>query len=160
MQTSDYIKTLVCVGLVLCLLLPKAFGSLFAWFVVWFAVWLLYNAVRAALKPDERKKRGIRIALWLATVLLVGAVQFHRESSVRDDADKAARAILDHKVRTGAYPRALAEAGVDDAALQREWSLTYELRGGKPALYYPAIIMPLSTYSFDFDQRRWHRDSY
>lgn len=120
----------------------------------------LYNLVQMIRMPTERKRRGIRLAIWFAALLLVGAVQSHWTTASRRDADAAVQAILAHKARTGAYPTRLDELGLDEQALAEKWRLKYSVRDGKAALAYPMTLMPLSIYEYDFDAGRWRENSY
>ncbi|MGZ3237165.1 MAG: hypothetical protein ACXU8A_07305 [Burkholderiaceae bacterium] len=160
MKTSNYIKTAILVIIVLFLTVQKGYGPLVPtlWFIFIFV--LVYNLIRMVLKPDERKKRGIRMAIWFVALSVAGAVQSHWASSTIKEADKVAKLVLDYQARKGAYPANLAEAGLDEKALESEWDIRYFMREGKPVLAYPATFMPLTTYDYDFDKHTWRENSY
>lgn len=160
MTTSAYLKTFALVAVVLCLTLPKGGGLWFAGALLLFLVWALYDMVRLMLKPAERRMRVIRLAIWSLTLALAGATQVHWQNASREQASAAAVAVLTLKARTGSYPDSLDESGVNGQALQDEWEIVYRLRDGKPELSYPAPLMPLTLYEYDFEARKWTTNAY
>jgi hypothetical protein len=160
MKTRNYIKTSILVTIVLFFTVQKGYGPLVLslWFIFLFV--LIYNLIRMARKPDERKRRGIRMAIWLVALSVAGAVQSHWASSTSKEADKVAKLVHDYQAHKGVYPANLAEAGLDEKALENDWDIRYFLREGKPVLAYPATFMPLTTYDYDFDKHTWKENSY
>lgn len=146
--------------LALVFTVQKGYGPLVLslWFIFIFV--LIYNLIRMTCKPDERKKRGIRMAIWLVALSVGAAVQSYWASGTSKEADKVAKLVLDYQIRKGAYPANLAEAGLDEKTLESEWDIRYFMREGKPVLVYPAPYMPLTTYDYDFDKHTWQENSY
>jgi len=160
MKTSDYAKTLVPVVIMLFLALQKGSGFL-PLLLLMFVVAMLFNLVRMFRRRDERKKYVIRLGIWAATLVLVGAVQTHWSNASRNDADIAVNAVLAHKARTGSYPASLKEIGIDEEELRTKWGIRYVVReGGKKVLAYPSSIMPLTMYDYDFESRKWVVNAY
>lgn len=155
MKPSDYAKTAVLAALVLIVALQKFAGFVVLLLVPVFAVSALYSAVRMVRRPAERKTRAVRLGIWAATLILAGAVQAHRGSAARNNAEAVARAVLAHKAGTGAFPATLGEIGLDGRKLDAAWGIRYFLREGKPVLAYPATFMPLTTLDYDFETRTW-----
>jgi len=160
MTPAAYAKTLVLVAIVLFVTLPIGSGMWVGPVLLFFMPWALYNLVRLGMKPAERRPRVIRLGIWIVTLVLIGATQAHWENASREQANAAAAAILAHKARTGAYPASLDEAGLTEQPLRDEWRLRYRLREGKPELSYPASLMPLTAYEYDFEARKWKTDAY
>lgn len=160
MTIPAFARMPLLVAIVLFLSLPKEGGAWFGLVLVVFIVWALYNLVRLILKPVERRVRVARFAVWLAVVALAGATQAHWSTASREHADATAAALLEYKMRTGSYPATLAEAGLDEQSLRAEWQVGYRLRDGIPELDYPASIMPLAIYEYDFAARRWKTNAY
>lgn len=161
MKKTDYIKTFVLVAVVLFCALQKGYGSVvFPFLVFIFVVTMLYNLIRMALKPDERKKRCIRIAIWSVTVALIGGVLIHRDTAARNEAEVIITKVLAYKAGTGSYPAGLKEAGLDERALRDKWGIGYYVREGKIVLYYSANLMPLTTYDYYFETRKWQVNAY
>ena len=160
MTPTAYAKTLVLVAVVLFLTLPADGGIWFCLVLLLFMPWALYNLVRLGTKPAERRPHVIRLAIWIVALVAAGATQVHWTNAAREQANAAAQSLLAYKVRTGSYPASLAEAGLDEHALSSEWRLRYRLREGKPELRYPASLMPLTEYGYDFEARRWKTNAY
>jgi hypothetical protein len=160
MKTSSYIKTAIFAAIVLFFTVQKDYGPLALTLLLFFIFVLLYNLIQMARKPAERKQRGIRMAIWFVVLSVAVAVQSHRASGTSGEANKVAKAVLDYKTRTGAYPAGLKDAELDEVALEREWDIRYFMREGKPVLTYPVTFMPLTTLDYDFDKRAWHQNSY
>lgn len=160
MQLISYAKTLILAAIVLFLTLPKNGGFWLVLATLFFALWALYNLVRLILKPVERRARVMRVAIWIAVLAVAGAMQAYWANASRDHASAAAKALLAYKSRTGSYPSTLVELGLDEQALKNEWRLGYKLRDGKPELNYPASLMPLTMYEYDFATKQWKANVY
>lgn len=160
MQTAAYFKTLAAVAVTLFLLLPKNSGFALALAVPVFAAWVLYNVARIALKPPERRNRGLRLATWGGVLILVASTQVYWVKASRGHADAAVAAILLHHSRTGHYPASLREAGLDEEALRADWNIVYRPRDSVPDLNYPITYIPLSTYEYDFQANKWKANVY
>jgi CDP-diglyceride synthetase len=160
MITKDYIKTFALVAIVLFLTLQKGSGPLLGILVPFFLVYALYNFIRMVRRPDERKRRGIRLAIWFVTIALTLSVQTYWSNASQSDAELALQKILAYKELTGTYPASLKEVGLDDEYLGDKWHLRYTVNKGKPALVYPMPFMPLAMYEYDFEARLWRQNVY
>lgn len=159
-KTTDYLKIFFLVAIVLVATTHR--GSAFPLLVLlpFFMMNVIYTFVRMLRRPDERKKRGIRLAIWCATFALAGSVQVSWSVASRSDADAAAATVSAHRERTGSYPASLSEVGLSDERLKEKWGLRYSLRDGDPTLVYPARFMWLVMHEYDFETRAWKRNAY
>lgn len=160
MKTSSYIKTGILAAIVLFFTVQQGYGTLALTLLTIFVFVLLYNLIRMARKPAERKLRGFRMAIWFAVLSVAMAVQSHRAGGTVGEANNVAKTVLDYKTRTGAYPASLKDAGLDETALDRDWDIRYFMSEGKPVLAYPHTFIPLTSIEYDFDKRAWHENSY
>lgn len=128
-------------------------------FLLVFVLTLLYNLVRMARKPDERKRRGIRMGTWFIVLALSIALQSYWANASRNEADLVVQAVVAHQARKGAYPAELKEAGLDEQALKDGWSIRYIVREEKPLLVYPVPFMWLAMYEYDFGARKWRQNA-
>lgn len=158
-QRARVVKTLLLVAAVLAVTLPKGAAFILALLVPLFGIWMIYSLARMVFKPEERGRRAVLIAIWLAVLVSAAAMQAYWDRAARVAAEQAAAAVSAHQARTGAYPASLAEAGVDPL-LRERWKLAYRLREGKPELIYSDPLLPLSTYEYDFDNRKWKANVY
>ena len=160
MKLPAYATTIALVAIFLFLSLPNGGGIWFVFAAPVFIVWALYNLVRMHQKQAEGRSRGIRLAIWMAALVLAGVTQGYWASASRDHGDAAAATLLAHASRAGAYPSSLDEVGLNEQALKSEWRLKYNLRDGKPQLNYPAAFLPLTLYEYNFETRTWITNSY
>jgi len=157
---KHYTTSLILAAIVLVLAAQKGNGIVLILLAPCFLIYLIFHAVRMIRKPEERKSRGIRLAIWAAALILAGVVQAYWSAASRSDADLALQSVQTFKERAGTYPASLREVGLDDQALQEKWGIRYSVREGQPTLVYPAPIMPLSMVEYDFAGRRWRINSY
>lgn len=161
MKMTDYAKTSVLAALVLFFALQKGNGGfVFPPLLLIFVVMMFYNVVRMARRPDERKRRGIRLAIWAVTLAIVAVVQIYWDTASRNEADTVITTIFAYKTRTGSYPISLKEVGYDEQALKDKWGMSYYVREGKLVLRYSATLMPLTTYDYDFETHQWQTNAY
>lgn len=155
MKRADYLKTFFLVAIALVATTQR--GSAFPLLVLLpvFMTGVIYTSVRMLRRPDERKTRGIRLAIWCATLALAGSVQACWSVAARSDADAAAATVSAHRERTGSYPANLREVGLSDERLKEKWGLSYSIRDGGPTLVYPARFMWLAMHEYDFEARAW-----
>jgi hypothetical protein len=134
-------------------------GGLWLAFIIPVAVvWILYSVVRMLFKPAERKERAIRLAIWIPTVFLAMTLMQYQDASARETASSTVAAVADFKIRTGAYPKSLADVGLDAMALRSRLSLGYRLQSdGTAFLLYSQPSMPLVAHSYDFQAGKWER---
>ena len=160
MKTADYFKTFALVAIVLFFSLQKGSGPLLGILLPLFLVTAAYNSIRMIRRPEERKRRGIRLAIWAITLALTCTVQGHWSKASRSEAESALNKIMAYRARTGTYPASLKEVGLDDSYLKDEWQLRYAVREGKPTLSYPMPFMPLAVHEYDFEARKWRENAY
>lgn len=160
MKRKGYAITFVCAAALLILTLQKGSGFLLILLLPVFLVLALYHAVRMIRRPEERKSRGIRLAVWAAAFALAGTVQTYWSIASKQDADLVLKKVLAHKARTGSYPATLKEVGLDDEHLKEKWRLRYSIREGQPMLVYPVPFMPLDLYEYDFEKLRWTENAF
>ena len=133
-------------------------GLLFSLVLPVFFVWLIYSLLRMALRPAERARRGARIGIWFATIVILMSALGYRDRGAREEVELAIAAVSDHKRRTGSYPASLAEAGLDAARLRAKYSVSYRLEAeGGAVLFYSQPSMPLIAHHFNFKTGKWER---
>jgi len=163
MNARDLVKTFVLAGVVLLvILLYGGSASLLGSFVLIattlvFVPWTIYSLVRMAIRPAERRGRGIRVVIWGATIAVSFAAQARWDAAAREEANAAVAAIQAHKSRTGAYPEGLSDAGMSARSLKDELRLTYRVQNGKARLFYSQPSMPMVAHHYDFETNSWGR---
>lgn len=160
MKIADHIKTAVPAAIVLFLALQKGSGFLVILFLPFFLLTMIYHIVQMVRRPDERKSRGNRIAVWSLVIVVALAVQSYWRAASRNDAQLALNKVMEYKERAGVYPSSLREVGLDDRYLKEKWKIRYWVREGKPALVYPVTFMPFDMHEYDFESRTWRENPY
>jgi len=160
MKTTDYIKTFALVALVLFFTVQRGNSVLLAFLLPFFLMAVIYTSVRMFKRAAERKKRGIRLAIWSLTLALACTVQTYWSITTRNDAESALKKVLAYKERAGTYPASLKEVGLDDTDLKNTREIRYWVKEGKPALVYPVPFMPLTMHEYDFEARKWRENAY
>lgn len=153
-------QTFLLVAIVLVATTQRGSGFPLLVLLPFFMMSVIYTSARMRLRQAERKKRGIRLAIWCATFALAGSVQAFWSVASRSDADQAAATVSAHRERTGSYPVSLREAGLSGERLKEKWGLKYSIRDGEPMLAYPARFMWLAMHEYDFKTRAWKRNAY
>ncbi|MDB5804319.1 MAG: hypothetical protein JWN73_1641 [Betaproteobacteria bacterium] len=147
---------LVACVLFVCIGASPRYG-IFAWFLaVPILLWAMFTLVRMAIRPRERKWRGLRLALWAAGALVIVAAQHYNDYAARQQGDAVVKQVQAHRVRTGAWPRELQEVGLDATALSHEWGLRYGASpGSDPILSYRAPGLFFDAWFYDFKKGVW-----
>lgn len=159
MKAKDHLKTLIFAGLLLLVSVPYGNGFLLALALPFLLVAVLYHGIRMLRRPAERPLRRIRLLIWSLAIGLAGIVQAYWSVASRHEAELAASTLVAHRAQTGAYPASLLDAGLDEQRLRTQWSIRYLVRDGKPALAYPAPLMPLTQYEYDFEAKQWRTNA-
>lgn len=132
--------------------LTLSFGPLVA------LLWVLYSLGVIGFRKTGRAERSVRLAIWIPVLLVVFAVLAQRDRSARDQASEVIAAVAAHRARTGSFPHALAEVGLDAAEQRRRLHLGYRVdAGGKAMLSYAQPSMPTIAHHFDFATATWTR---
>jgi hypothetical protein len=160
LKLADAATTLVLAAAVLCVCLPRGGGVWLSLVLPVFLAWGIYTLVRITRSSAGRRQRVIRLALWAAVLAVAVGVQAYWDAASRSEATKVAGALAAFRSRTGVFPASMADAGLDEQALRGEWALNYRLREGKPRRSYPAALMPMTSYEYDFDAGVWRTDAY
>lgn len=142
------------IGLVVCTA-PVHFGFFAAILAPFFALYFLYSVFIMSRKPEQRRVRVRRIAVWLLAFTTVAACHWYWFHESRIEADALAGAVLSYKDRMGSYPKNLAEIGIDEKVFGHPWMLGYTFRDGQPFLIYSATFIIFDAYIFDFESRQW-----
>lgn len=159
MKAKDHLKTLIFAGLLLLIAVPYGNGFLLALALPFVLVAVLYHGIRLIRRPAERPWRRIRVLIWSLSVGLAAVVQAYWSVASRHEAELVANTLLAHRAQTGAYPASLLDAGLDEQRLRAQWSIRYLVRDSKPALAYPATIMPLTLHEYDFATKQWRTNA-
>ena len=160
MKIPEQIKTFALITIVLFFTLQKGGGPLLAILLPFFLITVIFNLIRMVQRPIERKNRGIRLATWSIVFALAGSIQIYWSRASRNEAESALQNVKAYKERTGSYPASFREVGLEDKYLKDKWGLRYSVKEGKPALTYPAPIMPLAVYEYDFEAHKWRENAY
>lgn len=160
MKAAPYIKTFLPVAVLLFFAVQRGNGFPLVILLLLFLLYLIYSAVRMVMRPAERKDRSVRLAVWVAALVLGGGIQGYWSLATRNAAELAVQKVAAYRKSTGTYPATLRDAGLDDTQLKDKWRLRYSLKDGKPALSYPASFMPLALYEYDFDSSSWKENIY
>jgi hypothetical protein len=139
----------------------SAYGGFFAGLVAFCAFpWLVYSAIRAAIRPRERKWRGVRIMLWMVSIAIVLAARQYHEHEARQHADALLAQVQDYHARKGAWPRRPEDMGLKTTSLKKAYILVYGAADGEPHLMYHATTGGMfAKYAYDFKQGRWEYHS-
>jgi hypothetical protein len=162
-KAAQLVKTLILVGIVLALTLPRSvYNAYWGSFVLVAATlvivpWTIYSLVRMAIRPAERRSRGIRLAIWVTALVVAFGGRAHWDTTAREEANTAVSAVKAYKGRTGAYPYSMGEVGIDAQALKEEFSLSYRVHDGKAYLFYSQPSMPLVAHHYNFGTNSWDR---
>ncbi len=97
-----YRGTLIACAAVALLTSQKYAGFMLMFILLVFFVWLIYSMIVAAVKPMRRRPQLTRVALWLATILLIGGIHGYRHVALRVDADRVAANVA--HTRSGMDP--------------------------------------------------------
>lgn len=160
MPTTAYLKRFVLAAATLLLTTPRGNGFMLVLLTMALLPVALYQSVRMLRRPEERKSRGISLAIGATVLLLAGTVQTYWSVASRNDADLAVQRVVSYRERHGSYPASLAMTGLDEQRLKRRWRLRYALDGKTARLSYPMTIMPLSSHDYDFEARAWRTNTY
>ena len=164
MNFRGYAATLMLALMVVLAVASNGYASNFVGSFVWLAVvvmfplWALYSVVRIIIRPAERRRRGIRLGIWITTIAILVAVTGHWDAVARREADAAVAAVVAYRNRSGLYPASLGAVGVNAQQLKERYSLSYRLTDtGQPRLLYCQPSMPLVAHHYDFERRQWFR---
>ena len=89
------------------------------------AAWFAFQVVLVLLRRSRWRYLAVNVLAVAATVLFLFAVHAVYERLARSAADEARQAVLGFHSRNGAWPRAVAEAGFDDAGRLKRWHVHY-----------------------------------
>jgi len=159
MLASNYIKTLLLVALMLVLTVPPHVGFMVLLFLPIFIAWAIYGSTVMIRKPEQRKLRAIKIAIWTTAFLVVGAIHLYWARAARKDADAVLSAVHSYKTKTGMYPENVTQLGIDERDLQHKWMLGYLPGKDQPFLAYASTFMLFGTFTYDFHHGKWKYNS-
>lgn len=160
MKSVDYLKTCIAAGVMLAITLPRGTGFVLLLLLPLLLLTLIYQGVRMLRQPQERKARATRLAIWCLAFMSAGSVQCYRGATARNHAEQVVQTVLAQHKRTGAYPSSLAEAGLDQDLVRRQWRVGYIVRDGQPVVSYPAPFMPLTMYEYNLTDGSWRRNAH
>ncbi len=116
------------------------------------AVWLALRLLSALRGKARWRDIAIDAAAVAATVALLFAAQAVFERLARRAADEARRAVLAYRSTHRAWPLALVDAGVDDAARLKRWRVRYL---GEGAFVYSSTFDPFDRWYRGADDVDW-----
>ena len=105
--------------------------------------------------PERRRLAWKKIGAWALVLAGVGVVHWRYSVGAREVGDAIARAVTRFQAATGRYPDSLADAGIDPAFARRGRAVYVMDAKGAPTLAYVSTFEMMSTYSYDFQARRW-----
>jgi len=114
-------------------------------------VWLLRSAWTMYRHRERRRLLAGKIAIWIATILVVALLHRYYATEARAEADAAIRAVVAYKNQHGEYPKHLSEAGVNNG----RWHVGYGVDEHGPWLLYPATFVVFEVWRYNFLSERW-----
>lgn len=151
---AEYLPTVFAL-LVLSFCLQKHGGLMALLAAPVAALWLLVGAVIAIRRPARRRPLAVKTIALAAMFVAIAIVHAHYATAARAMGQQVADGVLAFEARSGHYPAHLAEIGLDDRALAKDWMLHYAFFADRPSLFYGATFIVFDTYEFDFDTRTW-----
>ncbi|HEX4327395.1 MAG TPA: hypothetical protein VH105_11285 [Burkholderiales bacterium] len=135
----------------------SAYGAFLAGLVALCAFpWLIYSAIRAAIRPRERKWRLARIMLWAIAIAIVLVARQYHEHAARQRADAVLAQVQDYHARKGTWPRKPEDMGLTAASLKQDYIVIYGAADGDPYLMYHATSGGIyAKYVYDFGRGAW-----
>jgi hypothetical protein len=119
-------------------------------------IWLIYSSYVAITKPEQRKWRLLRMAVWIASVLVILGIHHDRRVTARHYADGIVAALNEYENEHGVYPDSLDMIGVSRQQLKEHLGLSgYFYDKGKPSLFYADTFVVFQTHHYDFQKNAW-----
>ena len=150
----EFWPTIVAALIILSSARPGAGFLLPLWLPI-LLVWFLRMMWLAWRRPARRKAQGVK-ALVLVAAMAVGALaQGRYEHQAREQAQHVVDVVAAWRAQHGAYPDDLAQLGLDEQALRRDWQVRYLSRDGQHRVVYSATFTVFDSYTYDFDKPGW-----
>jgi len=118
-------------------------------------LWFMRVAWVAWRQPARRRVQAIKLGVVVALVVGVALVQINFQRGSREQAQKVVDAVAAYRAQHGSYPQDLAQVGLDDQALRRDWRVHYWARDGKHSVVYAARFSVYDSFVYDFDKPGW-----
>ena len=118
-------------------------------------LWFMRVAWVAWRQPARRRMQLIKLGVIAALVLGVSVVQVHFQRGSHAQAQKVVDAVAAYRALHGSYPDDLAQVGLDDEALRRDWKVRYWAREGQHRVIYAATFSVYDSWVYDFDKPGW-----
>ena len=129
------------------LLLPLCLPILLPWFAR--MAWLAWR------RPRRRKAQAIKAVVLVAAVAGGALAQGRYEHQAREHAQEVVDAVAAWHAGHGRYPDDLAQVGLDEPALLRDWQVRYLNRDGQHRVVYSATFTVFDSDTYDFDKPGW-----
>jgi len=118
-------------------------------------LWFMRVAWVAWRQPARRRMQLIKLGVIAALVLGVSLVQVNFQRGSHAQAQKVVDAVAAYRAQHGSYPEDLAQVGLDDEALRRDWKVRYWAREGQHRVIYAATFSVYDSFVYDFDKPGW-----
>lgn len=144
-----------CIGM-LVVTVPRHGGFLLGLFLIFLVPLFAYSGVRMVKHTNERKLRGIKLAIWMLAIGVVLGVNFYRYSATRDTANDVVSKIVEYRQMHNVYPSSLEAIGYDRRSLSEILGMHgYSNTNGEPAFFYGVPHQIYDAYKFDFTSKQW-----
>lgn len=118
-------------------------------------LWFMRVGWVAWRQPARRRTQLIKLGVIAALVLGGSLVQVDFQRGSHAQAQKVADAVAAYRAQHGNYPEDLAQVGLDDQALRRDWKVRYWAREGQHRVIYAATFSVYDSFVYDFDKPGW-----
>lgn len=110
---------------------------------------------------NERKTRGVTLAVWMAAIFVILAVNYYQYGYTRDSANDVVAKIAKYHQANGSYPSSLDALGYDSKSLKSRLGMYgYHNKDGHPLFYYGVPYIVFDSYRYDFDSKQWVYSAY
>lgn len=152
-----FVPTLICSLLVGFLCVQRSAGFFVVLVILFLVPWLAYSGYLIWRKPLVRISQLLKICIWCIVITVVFATHEYYRIRSRDAANAVASAIVSYRIKGGAFPARLTDAGVQLPKHGGQWRISYAYGYGykEPFLSYPSTFNPFDSYSYDFAKSQW-----
>lgn len=151
-----YLGTAIGCTFLLLLTAPRYGGFMLGFFLLFLIPFFLYSVDRMYRHKEERKTRGVKLALWMAATFVTLAVNYHEYGYARDAANDVVAELAKYHETNGSYPSNLEALGYDSKSLKSTLGMySYQNEEGQPFFYYSVPYIVFDMYRYDFQSGQW-----
>ena len=148
--------TVLAAGITTLLLAQRHAGFVLLLLAVPLVPWFLYSAFVITTQPARRVVQGLKVTIWLMSVLTVVCIHYYYHVSTRHDAQDIANAIQKYSNEHGICPSSLEAIGMTNAQLRGKLGYSaYVCEAGHPTLFYGSTYVPFEQDRYNFERKEW-----